>query len=290
MFNNTIQLNLPSNSKFLVWLSHDVDRVSKKLYHSLYYGLKGLNFYHLKSLFARDDPYWNFERIMTIENKYDVKSTFFFLNESMKPNIFNPKNFITASGRYNILGDNIRKIIVDLDNNGWEIGMHGSFYSYQDINLLQKEKNVLEEILNHKVEGTRQHYLNLNIPQTWQDHKNLGFKYDASFGSTTCIGFKDEIFYPFKPFNDSFTVFPVCLMDKILFQGSKSIDEIWNNCVDIINIAEEKKTILSVIWHQRVFNEQEFPGYTEIYERLIEECSSRGAGFCTGINIFNFIK
>ena len=61
-------------------------------------------------------------------------------------------------------------------------------------------------------------------------------------------------------------------------------------CLNIIETAQEKKTLLSLLWHQRVFNEHDFPGYTEIYERLIEECLKRDAQFCTGMDIDSYLN
>lgn len=282
--------SLPPNKNFLVWLSHDVDRVRKTLFHSIYYAVKEKRGRHLSSLFSSQNPYWNFERIMNIENVFDVKSTFFFLNESMRASIFWPRSFILAKGRYRITDPSIQNVIRELDQNGWEIGVHGSYTSYDNIDLLQREKHQLETIVGHPIKGIRQHYLNLNIPQTWKIHRSLGFQYDASFGLTKDIGYRDDIYYPFHPLHDEFIVFPMAIMDSALFAQYKDIDSAWNKCLKIIKLAQEKKTLLSIIWHQRVFNEHDFPGYTEIYERLIQECLKRNAQFCTGKDIFQYMK
>jgi len=275
----------PNNGKFAVWLTHDVDRVKKEWFHLLYYFYKQKRFYHLISKFRKKEPYWNFETIMDIERKYNVKSTFFFLNESIKFNLLKPKEWKLALGRYNIHDKKIQEIIRRLDQEGWEIGVHSSCNSYRDKNLLQKEKTELENILGKKIYGVRQHYLNLDIPFTWKIQKEVGFKYDASFGFSRKVGFREGKYLPFSPFNDEFTVVPLAIMDSCLFENTKDIDEAWRKCLEMINLAETREGLLSILWHNRVFDKGEFPGYAEIYEKIIAACKKRGAWFGKGSDI-----
>ena len=75
-------------------LTHDVDRVVKTyqyITHPLKKLLNGnLNefSYQLKSILIKN-PYWCFPEIIKIENEYNVKSTFFFLHESIPFDLFN---------------------------------------------------------------------------------------------------------------------------------------------------------------------------------------------------------
>jgi peptidoglycan/xylan/chitin deacetylase (PgdA/CDA1 family) len=169
-----------------------------------------------------------------------------------------------------------------LDANGWEIGVHGSYLSYVNKRLLKKEKDLLEKILGHKVYGIRQHYLNMNN-KTWQIQKECGFNYDTSFGFTDEIGFKEEKYTPFKPMNDDFIVFPQIIMD-ICFMSTRNK---WDRLEEIINICKEKNSILVINWHQRVFNDKEFPGYKEAYINIISILKANGAEFYKLIDLLN---
>jgi len=81
----------PEGKKFALCLTHDVDRIRKEWWHCLYYFAKTKRMYHLRSLFPQsEDSYWNIERIMNIEDRYGVRSTFFFLKESKKLEVFKP--------------------------------------------------------------------------------------------------------------------------------------------------------------------------------------------------------
>lgn len=268
--------------KFTVCLSHDVDRV-KKTFQFISHFFRNLGkrefgsmIYQFKSLFMTSH-YWCFEEIMEIERKFDLKSTFFFLNETYPIHTLKPSSWKLGLGYYNIFDPKIKKIIMDLDNQGWEIGLHGSYLSFKDIDLLRKEKCDLEGITGHPILGIRQHYLNIDH-QTWEIQAETGFIYDASYGFTDDIGFKEDRYFPFNPLQGRrFYVVPLALMDSCVMKKKNPVQE----ALKVVKIAEEKKTCLVLNWHQRVFNEKEFPGYKKVYLLLIKECKKRGAHFST---------
>lgn len=227
-----------------------------------------------------------FEKIMEIEDRFDVRSTFFFLEESMKFNLLRPREWELTLGKYKFSDANITKIMRTLDKQDWEVGLHGSYTSYRDQGKLRLEKERLELALGRSVEGIRQHYLNLKIPDTWIIQKKAGFLYDASFGLKNMVGFPKGKYRPFIDPQSGMVVLPLALMDGYLFRIYKHIKDIWKKCLELINEAQQNNAVLSVLWHQRVFNEKEFPGYSEIYQRIISECLSRGAGFRVGRQIY----
>jgi peptidoglycan/xylan/chitin deacetylase (PgdA/CDA1 family) len=262
-------------------LTHDIDR-TRKTYQFItkpLMALKKLNLNHLMATLKtmlHNGNYWNFEDIISIENKYNVKSTFFFLNENIPFEFRNPRTFKLAIGRYNIEDPEIVDLIKWLDTNGWEIGVHGSYRSYNDLNLLSYEKKTLERIVGHKIVGIRQHYLNMD-DSTWAIQRKLGFKYDSSFGFTREVGFKDNEVSPFRPFDDDFMVIPQTLMDTPYMMTSdkeKKLEHIFDQC-------EEKNGILVVNFHNDKFNIHDFPGYRDAYIGIIEAGKSRGAIFDT---------
>ena len=273
-----------------VALTHDVDRI-RKTYQYVTYPIKSLyklNFeeflYQSSSLF-RKNPYWCFAKIIEIENEYKVKSTFFFLNEPIKFNLYKPSNWSLSLGRYKFSNFRLQNIIRFLDLNGWEIGLHGSYLSFNDLKLIKLEKFLLEKIIQHKINGIRQHYLNLST-KTWEYQKNAGFLYDSSFGYTNEIGFKDKKFSPFFPLDNKFTVFPQIIMDSCYMNTKNRRKELSR----ILDLSEEKDSILVINWHQRSFNSKEFPGYTKQYGFIIEECIKRNAIFKTLSEFLNETK
>lgn len=278
----------PNHSRFVLALSHDVDRVSKR-YQFLYYFVHAMVTMqpnelrqHLRSLVALrrgDDPYWNFERIMVIENELNVRSTFFFLNEQGKANIFKPRTMMLFWGRYNLNSERIKRVIYKLLNGGWEIGVHGSYNSYRDEMLLKNEKKNLEDIVGKQIKGIRQHYLNLEISNTWKRQAISGFSYDSSLGYSNKVGFRWNAVHPFYP-KDRLTgklipvlQLPMAMMDSTLMKTANP----WDEALALIKLAEQKQGVLTINWHQRVFNPWEYRTQQEIYIRIIKECQRRGA-------------
>jgi peptidoglycan/xylan/chitin deacetylase (PgdA/CDA1 family) len=277
-----LEKNKKTNRHFIVCLSHDVDRVYKTYQYLTYcfHELKKAKIknvlYHVFSIFQKN-PYWNFNKITRIEKKHSVKSTFFFLNESIEVDILKPKTWELGLGRYNFDDPRVKRTIQWLDKNGWEIGLHGSYYSYNNFKLLKREKEQLEKIVDHKIVGIRQHFLNLT-EKTWRLQAEAGFKYDSSYGFTEDIGFKNKKHLPFFPLgNNKFIEIPLTIMDNCLME-KKDIEKEY---MKIIDLAERKRAVLVLNWHQRSFNEKEFPDYSKIYEEVIRECKKRNAHFCT---------
>lgn len=262
-------------------LTHDIDRI-KRTYQSFTKPAKAIlkgkldEFTSAISASFEKGNYWNFDDIINIESRFNVKSTFFFLNETIKFNILKPKSFILAKGRYNIRDSNIVEMIKWLDANGWEIGVHGSFNSHADFNLLKQEKEVLEDILGHKVIGIRQHHLNLSS-NTWINQNKIGLKYDSSYGFNRAIGFKENKYLPFHPLKNKFMVFPQVIMDSCFMSDPNR----WSELDKLFDICEEKNAILVINFHNDKFNTKDYKGYREAYIKIIEKGLKRKAQFKT---------
>jgi len=264
-----------------VALSHDVDRIKKTYQYftqlvSAAKKLDGNKFNNQIKSFFSSEPYWCFDKMIEIEKKYSVKSTFFILNESIDFQFTNINSWKLSLGRYKINESKLVDKILWLDQNGWEIGVHGSYNSYKDYNLLSDEKKTLENILGHEVIGIRQHYLNLD-QNTWNLHRDAGFKYDSSWGFTDGIGFKEEKEKPFAPFKDSFIVYPLHVMDYCFINESQR----WEKFQEILEVVDKNNSLLVINWHQRVFNKSEFPQYSENYTKIIEKLKNLNANFYT---------
>lgn len=276
--------------KIKVALTHDIDRI-QKTYQYFTKSARAIAklspkalINQLRSITDADTIFWNFDKIMTVESKYGVRSSNYFLFESIKFNLFKPGSWKLSLGRYDSNDPNIKLIIRELDQNGWEIGLHGSYLSYMNLSLMKSEKLILEDILGKKVYGIRQHYLNLS-ETTWSIQKEAGFLYDTSLGFTREIGFKDARVAPFRPFDDHFLEIPLVIMDSCFASDKQR----WKKLDMITQQAVTNNGIIVLNWHNNNLDPRDFPHYFEYYEELIKYFKDKGAKFYRLIDYYQEI-
>lgn len=267
------------NAPYAVCLTHDVDRIKKQWYHYLVYCNKGIGV-QIKSFLQKlkgDEPYNNFKRIAELEMSYGARSTFHFLNESHKEMT---TNFM---GRYKITDKVINHAIKWLDSNGFEIGLHGSYYSYNNEELLRKEKETLERIVGHSVVSTRQHFLN-HDETTWKIHKNIGLKYDSTVGNKKTTGENLPVF-PYYT-KEGILEMPITVMDTVLLTNREDMQKVLDACADVAS----RGGLIMLNFHQRQLRETEYPFVVMTYTRLLETAKKDNAWMATMKEIGEYVE
>ena len=265
---------------FALCLTHDIDRPYKRV-TAAYNAVLDRDVRQLKALLPGVEPYWAFEELMALEAELGVRSAFYVLNEQRL--VDRPvREWLTAEGwrlytdRYSLSNPDIVDLIKELHRGGWEIGLHGSYESYRNPRRFRAEKQALEATLGERVTGVRQHYLNLDIPDTWRMHAELGLQYDTSLGSSTEFGFRHG-YLPFRPFDDEFVEFPLTLMEVALPNVERRPNRAWGECEALLQEAALHGAVMTVLWHPRYFANDEFPNYGALYRRLIVRALELGA-------------
>ncbi|WP_256394045.1 polysaccharide deacetylase family protein [Natronoarchaeum rubrum] len=276
-----VDASLPGDAEFALCLTHDVDRPYKGL-PSLYYALRERPIYHTRTALSSANPYWQFEAIADLEADLGVRSAFYFLDEQHllldRPlsDWTSPTHWIEHLGRYDVESPDIARAVRELDDGGWEIGLHGSYHSPEDEARLREEKDRLESVLGDRIVGGRQHHLRLSFPETWRHHRSIGLRYDASLGSGETIGF-DYGYRPLRPFDDEFVAFSLTIMEQALPDPGQRYDAARDACDEILREAARNDAVATALWHPRYFDEREFPGYRRLYRWLVERALELGA-------------
>ncbi len=259
-----------NNAPYVLCLTHDVDRMTKQWYHYIFYARYGIG-RQLASLGEKmrgDEPYDNFKRIVDLEASYGAKSTFLFLNESHK------ELSTSFMGRYDIHSKRVRNVIRWIDKQGWEIGFHGSYYSYNNYELMKQEKDALEQIIGHPVVSTRQHYLNRD-ESTWQIQKRIGLKYDSTIGNKQTTG-ED---FPVLPYwtKEGILEIPITVMDTVSMKNDAEVSKVQEACRKV----SEKGGVVMLNFHQRQLRGTEYPFILKAYRGLLKRAKEDGAWIAT---------
>lgn len=280
LIKHTYGVSYPEDKKFAICLTHDVDDIYPPLSHLVLACLDSLKkldwsqfkehlFWQIKG--KQFSPYLNFREIIAIEEKYNAKSSFYFITATKDPRRF----------RYNI--EDIKDELVNIVERGWEVGLHGGYYSYNDLEAIKLEKSRLEKVLGKEVIGYRNHYLRLEVPKTWAILEKCGFKYDTTYGYTNRVGFRNGMCHPFKPYN-LFTKklmgiyqIPLHIMDGTLFDLTNSFNRAWDITKNLIDTVEKYQGVLTVLWHNNVFSCPFRSKWKLLYERILKYGSERNA-------------
>ena len=286
-----LEVEYPEGKKFAVCLTHDIDDVYS--YTSslsvMYNTAKLLKQYQIKSAFKtlfsninkKGNPWWNFEDIMTLEEKYDAKSSFYFLTLNKGDLDFNFKV------------EDLEHEIGNIADNDWEVGLHGGHAAYNNLGEIKEKKKRLEKVLGKNVIGYRNHYLKFKVPDTWELLSKAGFKYDTTFGYADCVGFRNGMCHPFKPFNlntneeiDILEI-PLTIMDCTLFDYMKlDFDKAWDVTKMLIDIVEKHKGIITILWHNTYMVGENL----KFYENILKYCYEKGAWMTSGEEIWKWLN
>lgn len=288
---NGMKVEFPENKAFALCLTHDMDDIYPPLSHSLMssvYCLKSLDFQGLatsalwKFKGREYSPYINFSEIMDLEEDFGAKSSFYFIASKEDPVRF----------RYDI--EDLENRLGEISDRGWEAGLHGGYYSYDNFESLKSEKERLEKVLGKKVLGFRNHYLRFKTPETWELLADAGFSYDSTFGYSESVGFRNGMCHPFKPYNlkkeseINILEIPLTVMDVALFKASGSFEEAWRCTKGLIDTTARFNGVITLLWHNFVFGCGFRKDWVKLYKKILQYCSDRGAWITSGEEIYEW--
>ncbi|MGI0081709.1 MAG: hypothetical protein ACREAF_02000 [Nitrosopumilaceae archaeon] len=217
-----------------------------------------------------NNPYYNIPNYVELEERFGIKSTFFFRT-------------IYEDGDFRDYVDDIKLLI----KKGWEIGLHSDPSSISNIEKIREEKTKLEKLTDAKINGNRVHYLGFSteLPKMLQ---RLGFAYDSSVRKSKDRIDNNEIgYYKF----DKLIEFPLTLMDAYMFTYMKISEErvvtIFEDTLNYSRKLNPDFNVITVNWHDNVLQMKGGRMYKKILEYLTSQDDVK---ICRGIDIAQMIK
>ena len=217
------------------------------------------------------DPFDTFDLQIEYQRRYNLRPIYFFL-----------------FGHYGEFDKNIntrnrtfRFLIKKMGDYGL-IGIHPSYYSSDSPETLHKEIKYLEAVVNKDITLSRQHFLRVNLPSTYQNLIEEDITDDYSMGYASLPGFRAGICNPFNFYDldleieTKLRVHPFMVMDGTLNDYMKltptdAIDEI-KKLIDEVKAVDGTFTSL---WHNEpLSDEKRWKGWRKVYEALLEMATS----------------
>ena len=219
----------------------------------------------------RKDPFDTFELLLELQKKYQIKTIFFFLIGDYTTY---DKNISSRNSKYKSL----IKSIADYS----EVGLHPSYFTMKNESMLKNEKQRLENILNRPMLKSRQHYLRIDLPETYHNLLNLEIKEDYSMGyaahsgfrASTCTAFyfydlDYEIQTPLKIV--PFAVMDTTLCDYLKLSNKRAFEH-------ILKLAKEVKavegTFISLFHNETLSNSGKWRRWRKVYIDLFKQLGS----------------
>jgi hypothetical protein len=252
-------------------------------------GNKARDFFNDVRLGASRRDYWQFGRVRALEERLGVRSTFYVyawqpfrgrLDHRLVHLLLDPHYDIRQDGRF-------QSRLPQLLGRGWDIGLHGSLYSYVSKVTLAKEKQILEEVTGSSALSVRQHWLWLAPTSTWRFQEEVGLLADTTLGFNDCIGFRAGIATAFPPYDwgtgetRRLLEIPMVFMDSTLFDYARlGPEQALDSCIKILEEVRRFGGCVSINWHQRTMAADY--GWYGVYEDVLSWVIRNG-GRCVSV-------
>jgi hypothetical protein len=278
----TPRLQIP-NSQFVFIPTYDIDEAWSYKHKPLWKNAGGIIKSFLKGEWFRltermnvlsrkqEDPYDAYQWMDQLHQRFSLKPYYFFI-------------IAAKAGRYdkNILPDKkAMQQLIKQHYYKYPAGIHPSWQSGDNILLLKKEKENLEQITGGKIVSSRQHYIRFTLPQTFRYLIQAGIEFDFSMGYGSINGFRASAASPFywydleKEATTKLLLYPFCYMDaNSFFEQKYTAEQACQEMMQYYKIVKQVNGTMISIWHNNFLGTAEvYAGWREAYEKFIAEIS-----------------
>jgi len=219
----------------------------------------------------KQDPFDTYDELLDFQKQFNISTIFFFLVGDYTTY---DKNISSRNTKYKSL----IKSIADYA----DVGLHPSYFTMKNEEMLKKEKLRLENILNRPVIKSRQHFLRLDMPETYQHLVNLEINEDYTMGYAAHYGFRASTCTPFYFYDLDYEiqtplkVHPFAVMDGTLRDylelSNKRAYEV------IMRLAQEVKkvdgTFITLFHNDTLSNKGRWRRWKKVYIDIFKQISA----------------
>ena len=270
-------------------------RLKKKTFHFVptydidaAWAYKNKGIFRTVTAFFRDILHLDFDEIklrwnVLTNKRIDPFDTFDYQIELQKELKLNPLYFILC-GDYATNDKNI-----SISNNSFQnlikrigdyahVGIHPSYSSYLKKDIIKNEVSRLSHVLNREITMSRQHFLRLYLPLSYQILIELDILDDYSMGYASQAGFRAgyaDTFAFFDLENDIKTklkIHPFALMDGTM-RDYLALDtqESFEKAKSLIQEVKNVNGTFILLWHNETLSgEKRWEGWITLYRKILD--------------------
>jgi hypothetical protein len=279
--------------EFAVCLTHDIDRIQKYtprcvvggvLRNALHGKLSAATHLVLDSLAVawgiRQDPYWAFDFILNLEERFGMRSSFFVRTDYDG----------SSEQVYSILDARPSQLVKYISSRGHEIGLYGSVHSYRNPFRMVEERRRLSRLTGRDSLGVRQNYLLWENPVTWNAMVDAGLLYDSTLSFQGGDGFRCGACLPYRVFDIvrcrtlPLWEIPLTAMDINLRAGKSAGEEgeVLAEVEKFISTVRDLGGVFVLLWRSSLL---ETDSWRRAYAGVVEHIARQNsyAGTCSSI-------
>ncbi|MGB0917741.1 MAG: polysaccharide deacetylase family protein [Flavobacteriales bacterium] len=216
----------------------------------------------------QQDPYDTYDFQLDIQQQFNVETLYFFLLADYGVNDKNVPH-------YNQKFQSLIKHLADYA----KVGIHPGFNSNQKVEKLKTEKKRLEKIIHRSVVKSRQHFLILHVPHTYQNLIDNDILEDHSMGYAAHTGFRAGTCTPYRYYDldlettTELIVHPFTMMEATLKYYMKlSPEESKAHITELIKTVKSVNGTFISLWHNETLsNVGLWAGWRDVFTHMVKE-------------------
>lgn len=217
----------------------------------------------------KQDPFDCFEWLDALHLYCRLKPYYFFL--VAKKQVGYDRNISTDVKPF--------RDLIEYYSSKYEVGLHPSWQSGDNPQLLREELEWLEVVADKPVKASRQHYIRFNTPDTFRLLINAGITDDFSMGYGTINGFRASVcsaYYWYDLGREEATklvMHPYCFMDaNSFFEQKQNPEQTYKELIQYYELVKKLNGTITLIWHNHMIGSvPEFKGWPEMFELFMRE-------------------
>lgn len=162
-------------------------------------------------------------------------------------------------------------------------GLHPSWKASEKSDVLKQEVRRYEEITGHSPLRSRQHFLRMELPRTYQELLDAGIREDYTMGYAEAPGFRAGMALPFPWFDleagrqTELILYPFTVMDVTLKEYQQlSPEQGLRSALQLLDTVRAAGGTFCTLWHNSSFSDiGHWKPWRAVYRQIVSEAARR---------------